>query len=189
MKKIDFDNLSEQLEDLEKEVERLKTENPDDDFSELDKSIEDFRMMISENNIKKFKAQYYRRKFIYIVLAYLYHIIVILSIFGFFIRFINQEVVNYFVFIIPIMALVIFVFRKISRILICCKPFSKHQLIYSLSLYFIFSAMIGIFDFYFLNIWTSIWNSILTLGIIGFTLNLGEFVYYRKLIGKYRKEK
>ena len=62
MKKIDFDELKKQLEDLEKEVERLKIENPEDDYTELDKSIEDFRNMISDKNVKKLTKQYYQKR-------------------------------------------------------------------------------------------------------------------------------
>ena len=189
MKNVNFDELKKQLEDLEKEVERLKQENPEDDFSELDKSIEDFRMMISQKNIKKYKKQIYRQRLISLFLNYLFHIVVVLSVLGFCIGFVNEEVVKHIGFILPAIAFIIFGYRKLSSNLIFNGPLKNHKIVYTIALYFVFAAILGIVDFYLFNIWTSIWNSILTLVIIGFVLDLGEFLYYRKMIRKHRKEK
>ena len=188
MKKIDFEELKKQLEDLEKEVERLKIENPEDDYTELDKSIEDFRTMISDNNIKKFKKHYYQKRITSLFLNYLFHIVVILSVLGFCIGFINQEMVKHIGFMIPAIAFIIFVYRKFSSNLIFYGPLKNHKIIYTITLYFVFSALVGIVVFYLFNLWTSIWNSILTFIIIGFVLDLGEFLYYRKKFKKHRNK-
>lgn len=189
MKKIDFEELKKQLEDLEKEVARLKQENPNDDYAELDKTIEDFRKMISEKNIKKINKQYRQKRLVSLFLNYLFHIVVVLSVLGFCVGFINQDVVKHIGFILPAIAFIIFLYRKLSSNLIFNGPLKNHKIVYTIALYFVFAAILGIVDFYLFNIWTSIWNSILTLVIIGFVLDLGEFLYYRKMIRKHRKEK
>lgn len=189
LKKIDFEELKKQLEDLEKEVARLKQENPNDDYAELDKTIEDFRKMISEKNIKKINKQYRQKRLVSLFLNYLFHIVVVLSVLGFCVGFINQDVVKHIGFILPAIAFIIFLYRKLSSNLIFNGPLKNHKIVYTIALYFVFAAILGIVDFYLFNIWTSIWNSILTLVIIGFVLDLGEFLYYRKMIRKHRKEK
>ena len=62
MKKEDFDYLYKQLEELEAEVERLKRENPDDDYQELDETVDKFRQMISDENIKQYKRNMIKRR-------------------------------------------------------------------------------------------------------------------------------
>lgn len=187
MNNNDLDNFKQQLEELEKEVERLKKENPEDDYTELDDTIEKFRSMISEGNVSRFKRKIVRKRFLGLFLNYLFHLFTTLSILGFCIGFLNDEISKYIGIFIPVLALVIFIYRKFSSALIFNGPLKNHKILYTISLYFIFVAIIGIVDYFLLNIWTSIWNSIITLIILGFVLDLGEFIYYRKLVTKYKQ--
>ena len=55
MKKEDLEHLQIQLEELEAEVERLKEQDPEGDFKELEETLEKFRKMISDPKLKDIK--------------------------------------------------------------------------------------------------------------------------------------
>ena len=138
MKKDDFDDLKQQLKNLEEEVERLKKENPDDDYEEIDKTIEEFRKMVSDGNIKKFERKILRKRIVGLVLNYLFHIITTLSILGFCGGFLNETNKSYLGIVVPILALILFIYRKLSNVLIFKGPLQNHKILYTLSLYFLF---------------------------------------------------
>ena len=133
MNNNDLDNFKQQLEELEKEVERLKKENPDDDYTELDDTIEKFRSMISEGNVNRFKRKIIRKRILGLFLNYLFHLFTTLSILGFCIGFLNDEISKYIGIFIPVLALVIFIYRKFSSALIFNGPLKNHKILYTVS--------------------------------------------------------
>ena len=187
LKKIDFDYLNQQLKELESEVERLKRENPDDDYTELDETVERFRKMISERNVKEYRKSMFVRNLISNVLSFIFHLIVTISILGFCFGLLKEESKNYIGLVIFVLTIVVFNYRKLSKALVFNGPLKNHKLTYTILLYFLFSCVIGILDFYLTHVWTSIWECILTLIILGVVLDIGEFIYYRKLVLKYKK--
>ena len=187
LKKEDFDYLYKQLEELEAEVERLKRENPDDDYQELDETVDKFRQMISDENIKQYKRNMMKRRLLSNFFNFIFHLIVTFSVLGFCFIFLNNQARNYIVLVVLGLALLVYNYRKLSKALVFGGPLKNHKLIYTVVLYFLFSCSVGIIDFFITHLWTSIWECVLTLVVLGIVLDIGEFIFYRKLVMKYKQ--
>ena len=187
MKKEDFENLKQQLENLELEVERLKRENPDDDYQELDESIEKFRQMISEPGQVKIKRMILRKRIISTILGYVFHVIITFCVLGFFTKFLDDKIKNYILPTVLGLSFVVFSYRRLSKILIFKGPLKNHKILYTTLLYFLFSLCLGLIDYSFINIWTGIWECVISIIVLGLVLDIGEFIYYRKLFAKYKR--
>ena len=187
MKKEELDNLKAQLEELEAEVERLKEQDPTEDFTDLDQSIEKFRQMINDPKLKVIKKVVRRKRILGTFLSFLFHLIVTFCVLGFFVKFLDDKIKNLVIPFIGGLALIVFIYRKLSKQLIFNGPLRNHKIVYTIVLYFLFSVSIGLFDFFVLNIWTGIWECIISIITLGIVLDVGEFIYYRKLYIKYKR--
>lgn len=186
MKKEDLENFKQQLLELEAEVKRLKEENPDDDYQELDKTIEKFREMVNDPKLTNMKKMIRRKRIISLILGFIFHLMITFCVLGFFVKFLDEKIKDYIIPLIFGLAIVVFSFRKTLKILIFQGPLKTHKIIYTILLYLLFSIIIGIFDYLILGFWTNIWMCILSVITLGLVLDVGEFIYYRKLYTKYR---
>lgn len=187
MKKEELDNLEKQLEELEAEVERLKQQDPTEDFEELDKTIEKFRNMINDPKLKDIKKVIRRKRIIGTILGFVFHLIVTFCVLGFFVKFLDEKIKDYIIPFIFGLSLIVFIYRRLSKLLIFQGPLRNHKILYTVLLYFLFSVSIGLLDFFVLNFWTGIWECIISVITLGIVLDLGEFIYYRKLYAKYKR--
>ena len=187
MKKEDVDNLKKQLEELEAEVKRLKEQDPNEDFSELDETIEKFRKMVNDPKLTDLKKAVLKKRIIGNVFSFIFHLIVTFCVLGFFVKFLDEKIKDYLFPLIFGLALVVFSYRRLSKRLIFGGPLKNRKIFYTIFLYLLFSICVGLFDFFILNIWTGIWECIASIIALGIVLDIGEFIYYRKLYAKYKR--
>ena len=187
MKKEDVENLKKQLEELEAEVKRLKEQDPNEDFTELDETIEKFRKMVNDPKLTDLKREVHKKRIIGALFNFIFHLIVTFCVLGFFVKFLDEKIKSFLFPLIFGLSLVVFSYRKLSKRLIFGGPLKNHKIFYTIFLYFLFSIFLGLFDFFVLNIWTGIWECIASIVVLGIVLDLGEFIYYRKLYAKYKR--
>ena len=101
-------------------------------------------------------------------------------------KFLNDKIKEYIIPVIFGLSLIVFIYRRISKKLIFGGPLKNHKIGYTILLYFLFSICLGLFDFFITNIWTGIWECIASIITLGIVLDVGEFIYYRKIFTKYR---
>ena len=61
MKKEDLENLKQHLKEMEAEVAKLKEQDPDGDFTEIDETLEKFREMVDDPKLTNLKRMFKRK--------------------------------------------------------------------------------------------------------------------------------
>ncbi len=173
--------LQKSIDNFEKQLEELKRENPNEDFAQLQNLINHLKMMLDETNKKGYAIKSFFKTSLFFLLLFLIYVICIGATMGFFFRYLNLANPSSLIYLIPIVAAILFVSHRFIGI-VNNSFHSNHILISFICSYFVVILLLSLID----SVWIHIGNNFFAtmFALIGATLLsvIGEYYLTKKML-------
>lgn len=181
MKKDKKEVLSKNIEKLQQQLEEMKNNNPDEDFTKIEEMIDHLISMIDSTNKKGYFWKYLFKNILFLISIFILYVLCVGAILGFSYSYLNLENPLNLLYLTPVIAVVLLILQQILNLVI--NRFStENSLKNTFFANITFVLLITLVDYAFIHFYNNFWICLVSLIGIFILGSTGEFYISKKFL-------